>query len=45
MVHASFNVGESDAHIVAILGPCIGEIGYELVDVASEAPWRDLRKR
>ena len=26
-----------------ILGPCVGEIGYELVDVAGEAPWKTLR--
>jgi len=43
VVHASFNVGTSDAKIVAILGPCVGEIGYELVDVAGDAPWKDLR--
>lgn len=45
MVHASFNVGSTDAKIVAILGPCIGDIGYELVDVAGDAPWKDLRTR
>lgn len=44
MVHASFNTGGSDARIVAILGPCVGAIGYELVDVAKDAPWKDLRK-
>ena len=44
MVHASFNVGTTDAKIVAILGPCVGPIGYELVDVAGEAPWKGLRK-
>ena len=43
VVHASFNVGESDAKLLAILGPCVGDQGYELVDVASEAPWKDLR--
>ena len=43
MVHASFNAGESDAKIVAILGPCVGDGGYELVDVADEAPWKNLR--
>jgi quercetin dioxygenase-like cupin family protein len=43
VVHASFNVGDGDAKVVAILGPCIGEIGYALVDVAGEAPWKDLR--
>ena len=36
VVHASFNVGDDDAKIVAILGPCVGPIGYELVDVAGE---------
>lgn len=44
MVHASFNVGDTDAKIAAILGPCVGEIGYELVDVAADAPWNTLRK-
>ena len=43
-VHASFNVGASDATIVAILGPCVGKIGYELVDVAGDAPWNTLRR-
>jgi quercetin dioxygenase-like cupin family protein len=45
VVHASFNVGKSDAKIVAILGPCVGPIGYELVDMADKAPWKDLRKK
>jgi hypothetical protein len=44
MVHASFNVGASDATIIAILGPCVGKIGYEVVDVAGEAPWNTLRR-
>ncbi|MEM9427769.1 MAG: cupin domain-containing protein [Pseudomonadota bacterium] len=44
VVHASFNVGESDAQLLAILGPCVGDQGYELVDVAGEAPWKDLRR-
>jgi quercetin dioxygenase-like cupin family protein len=43
VVHASFNVGEGDAQMLAILGPCVGEVGYELVDVAGEAPWSGLR--
>jgi quercetin dioxygenase-like cupin family protein len=45
MVHASFNVGDHDARIVAILGPCVGAGGYELIDVAGEAPWNALRRR
>jgi len=43
VVHASFNVGESNAKLLAILGPCVGEIGYEIVVVADEAPWNSLR--
>ena len=43
MVHASFNAGDTDAKIIAILGPCVGENGYELVDVADQAPWNTLR--
>jgi len=43
MVHASFNAGDGDARIVAILGPCVGEGGYELVDMAGEAPWNTMR--
>lgn len=43
VVHASFNTGDAEARLLAILGPCVGEAGYELVDVASEAPWKDLR--
>lgn len=44
MVHASFNVGDTEARIVAILGPCVGASGYELVDVAGETPWNSLRR-
>jgi quercetin dioxygenase-like cupin family protein len=44
VVHASFNVGKTRAKIVAILGPCVGPVGYELVDVSKKAPWKDLRK-
>lgn len=42
-VHASFTAGREPAHLVAILGPCVGEVGYVLVDVAGEAPWNTLR--
>lgn len=43
MVHASFNVGAGDAKLLAILGPCVGAGGYELVDVAAQEPWKGLR--
>ena len=43
-VHASFNVGDDPVILLAILGPCVGDQGYELVDVASESPWNHLRK-
>jgi len=43
VVHASFNVGQGEAKVVAILGPCKGEIGYEVVEMGAEAPWNTLR--
>jgi quercetin dioxygenase-like cupin family protein len=43
VVHASFNVGDTDAQLLAILGPCVGEGGYETVEVGNEAPWNALR--
>ena len=43
VVHASFNVGETDAKLLAILGPCVGDAGYEVVEVAKDAPWSGLR--
>lgn len=42
-VHASFNSGTSAVTLLAILGPCVGDQGYELVDVASDSPWNTLR--
>jgi quercetin dioxygenase-like cupin family protein len=43
-VHASFTVGLKSLKVVAILGPCAGDDGYQLVDVSSEQPWNTLRK-
>jgi quercetin dioxygenase-like cupin family protein len=43
VVHASFNVSNRNAKLLAILGPCVGPEGYELVDVAGEEPWVSLR--
>lgn len=42
-VHATFNDSTSDARCLAILGPAVGEGGYELVDVSGEEPWKSLR--
>jgi quercetin dioxygenase-like cupin family protein len=44
MVHASFNVSEKPVKALAILGPCIGEEGYELVDMSDQEPWNGLRR-
>ena len=41
-VHASFNVGNSDARLIAILGPSVGADGYELVEVYNAAPWNSF---
>lgn len=43
VVHATFNVGAETAKVLAILGPCVGEVGYEIEEVADQAPWKDLR--
>jgi quercetin dioxygenase-like cupin family protein len=43
VVHASFNVSDHNAKLLAILGPCVGSEGYELVDVAGQEPWVSLR--
>jgi len=43
MVHASFNISKEPVKALAILGPCIGEEGYELIDVSDQAPWKELR--
>lgn len=42
-VHASFNVGDDDVKIVAILGPCLGDVGYIVEDVAQQEPWCSIR--
>jgi quercetin dioxygenase-like cupin family protein len=43
VVHASFNVATETAHLQVVLGPSVGEGGYELVDVSSEEPWASIR--
>ena len=43
VVHASFNTSREPADLQVVLGPSVGEGGYELVDVASEEPWSTLR--
>ena len=43
VVHASFNDAGENAHLQVILGPAVGEGGYELVDVSGEEPWVSLR--
>jgi quercetin dioxygenase-like cupin family protein len=45
VVHATFNVGDEDATVLAILGPCVGEMGTKNIDVSGEAPWNGLRAK
>ena len=47
VVHASFNADDAseDAEMLVVLGPCVGELGYETVDVSGEAPWASLRAK
>ena len=43
IVHASFNTGNKPAKLMVTLGPCTGASGYDVVEVADQAPWKDLR--
>ncbi len=43
VVHASFNAGSGEAKLAAILGPCVGDVGYVSVEMGDEAPWNTLR--
>lgn len=42
-VHASFNESERPAKLLAILGPAVGESGYEVVEVGDQHQWASLR--
>ena len=42
-VHASFNTGSETARLTVVLAPSVGDAGYDLVDMAGEAPWDSLR--
>jgi quercetin dioxygenase-like cupin family protein len=44
VVHASFNLSPRAAKLMVVLSPCVGDGGYEVVDVANQAPWNALRK-
>lgn len=44
-VHASFNIGNGEANIVAIFGPSVGDDGVAMVDMSGEAPWNGLRPK
>ncbi|MEM7332244.1 MAG: cupin domain-containing protein [Chloroflexota bacterium] len=43
VVHATFNNSDESAFVLAILGPCVGEEGYEVVEVGDQAPWNTMR--
>jgi quercetin dioxygenase-like cupin family protein len=43
IVHASFNQSSEKARLMVVLGPCDGEEGYVVEEVAGQAPWNTLR--
>jgi quercetin dioxygenase-like cupin family protein len=43
MVHATFNTGMTDAHLLVVFSPCVGD-GFEVIDVSSDVPWKGLRE-
>ncbi|MEZ4828773.1 MAG: cupin domain-containing protein [Bacteroidia bacterium] len=44
VIHATFNVYEKPARFIAVLSPCAGEKGYEIVDVSEQPEWKNLVK-
>lgn len=44
VVHATFNTSNVPAKLLVSLGPCVGDEGYQLVDVSDQEPWQSLRK-
>jgi quercetin dioxygenase-like cupin family protein len=42
VIHGTYNVGSTDATVLAILGPCAG-FAIETVDMANVAPWDQMR--
>jgi quercetin dioxygenase-like cupin family protein len=43
VVHASYNDGDETVHLQVMIGPSLGEGGYDLVDVSGDEPWASLR--
>lgn len=43
VVHASFNIADKPAKVLAILGPCVTDAGYVSVEMADQEPWKSLR--
>ena len=43
VVHASFNISERPTKLLVSLGPCVGEGGYAVVEVADQPPWDTVR--
>ncbi|RRQ48001.1 cupin domain-containing protein [Maribacter algicola] len=43
-VHASFQIGDKEAKLLATLGPCSdNEVGYDIQDMSIESPYNTLR--
>ena len=43
LVHASFNPGNEEAKVAVIFSPCVGEAGFEAIDMSTVAPWSSIR--
>ena len=44
IVHGSFNADKGDLKLVVIFSPCVGEAGFEAIEMSEEEPWKSLRK-
>ena len=42
VVHATFNLSDEPAHVIAVASPCVGAEGHEAISVAEQEPWASL---
>lgn len=43
IVHGSFNADTADLKLLVMFSPCVGEVGFEAIDMSQEEPWKSLR--
>ena len=44
VAHAPFASGDQPVKYLSIHSPCLEGVGFEIVDIAGEEPWKTMRK-